>query len=504
MRKQVLLAEDEVNLRRVLGAQLARDGYDVKTAVDGQEAIELLASGHIDIVISDLRMPRVDGLTLLKHVVAHRAEIPVILITAHGTVDTAVEALKLGAFDYVTKPFDRDEFRAIVAKAARTSELRLADVGPEGEKHEISGKSRAIREVYSMIDRVAKTPSTVLITGESGTGKELIANAIHKNSDRADKPFIRVNCAAIPESLVESELFGYEKGAFTGAVGSKPGRFELADQGTLFLDEIGDIPLAMQVKLLRALQYMSFERVGGIKPIHVEVRLIAATNRDLQEAIKQGKFREDLYYRLNIVQISLPPLRERMEDIPILVSRLVARQNERLKKNVAGVSDKAMEALVSYHWPGNIRELENVIERSVLFCEDGARVEIADLPKDVFAKREASMLAPAPTSSLAPVVVVVEDAPASSPGTIASSTPVDLEAHGDDEGDDEPVASGEVGLKELVREATAKVERDLILGALSQTMGNVTHAAKLLKISRKSLQTKMKELGLREPKEDAG
>lgn len=190
MRKQILLAEDEVNLRRVLGAQLARDGYDVKTAVDGQEAIELLAGGHIDIVISDLRMPRVDGLTLLKHVVAHRPEIPVILITAHGTVDTAVEALKLGAFDYVTKPFDRDEFRAIVAKAARTSELRLADVGPEGEKHEISGKSRAIREVYSMIDRVAKTPSTVLITGESGTGKELIANAIHKNSDRADKPFI--------------------------------------------------------------------------------------------------------------------------------------------------------------------------------------------------------------------------------------------------------------------------------------------------------------------------
>jgi two-component system response regulator AtoC len=220
MRKQILLAEDEVNLRRVLGAQLARDGYDVKTAADGHEAIELLGGGQVDIVISDLRMPRVDGLTLLKHVVAHRPEIPVILITAHGTVDTAVEALKLGAFDYVTKPFDRDEFRAIVAKAARTSELRLADVGPEGEKHEISGKSRAIREVYAMIDRVAKTPSTVLITGESGTGKELIANAIHRNSDRADKAFIRVNCAAIPESLVESELFGYEKGAFTGAVGS--------------------------------------------------------------------------------------------------------------------------------------------------------------------------------------------------------------------------------------------------------------------------------------------
>jgi len=501
MRKQILLAEDEVNLRRVLGAQLARDGYDVKTAADGHEAIELLGGGQVDIVISDLRMPRVDGLTLLKHVVAHRPEIPVILITAHGTVDTAVEALKLGAFDYVTKPFDRDEFRAIVAKAARTSELRLADVGPEGEKHEISGKSRAIREVYAMIDRVAKTPSTVLITGESGTGKELIANAIHRNSDRADKAFIRVNCAAIPESLVESELFGYQKGAFTGAVGSKPGRFELADQGTLFLDEIGDIPLAMQVKLLRALQYMSFERVGGIKPIHVDVRLVAATNRDLQEAIKQGKFREDLYYRLNIVQISLPPLRERMEDIPILVARLVARQNERLKKNVSGVSDKAMEALVAYHWPGNIRELENVIERSVLFCEDGARVEVADLPKDVLVKREPP---PGAAPSIAPAAATShDDAPASSPGAIASSTPVDLEAQAED-ADEEPAAPGDVGLKELVREATSRVERDLILGALSQTLGNVTHAAKLLKISRKSLQTKMKELGLREPKDEPG
>ncbi|GAB4212350.1 MAG: sigma-54 dependent transcriptional regulator [Sandaracinaceae bacterium] len=497
MRKQILLAEDEVNLRRVLGAQLARDGYDVRTAADGQEALDQLAAGQVDIVISDLRMPRVDGLTLLKHLVAHRPEVPVILITAHGTVDTAVEALKLGAFDYVTKPFDRDEFRAIVAKAARTSELRMADVGPEGEKHEISGKSRAIREVYAMIDRVAKTPSTVLITGESGTGKELIANAIHRSSDRADKPFIRVNCAAIPESLVESELFGYEKGAFTGAVGSKPGRFELADGGTLFLDEIGDIPLAMQVKLLRALQYMSFERVGGIKPIHVDVRLVAATNRDLQEAIRQGKFREDLYYRLNIVHISLPPLRERMEDIPILVSRLVGRHNERLKKNVQGVSDKAMEVLLAYHWPGNIRELENVIERSVLFCEDGAKIDVADLPKDVFVKRDS-----APGASPGGNGGQAASGPGSSPGTAPVPPPAEPD---EDEGiDGEPVASGEVGLKELVREAAAKVERDLILGALQQTMGNVTHAARLLKISRKSLQTKMKELGLREPKEEGG
>ncbi|MCX7808033.1 MAG: sigma-54 dependent transcriptional regulator, partial [Deltaproteobacteria bacterium] len=352
MRKQILLVEDEVNLRRVLGAQLVRDGYDVKTAGDGVEALRIFEVEPIDIVISDLRMPKLDGMALLKHIVSRRPEVPVILITAHGTIDTAVEALKLGAFDYVTKPFDRDEFRAIVAKAARTSELRLADVGPEGEKYQIIGKSRAMREVYAIIERVAKTPSTVLITGESGTGKELIATAIHRSSDRADKPFIRVNCAAIPESLVESELFGYEKGAFTGAVTSKPGRFELADQGTLFLDEIGDIPLAMQVKLLRALQDRSFERVGGIKPIHVDVRLIAATNRDLGEAIRQGKFREDLYYRLNIVQIHLPPLRERKEDIPIIAARLVARQNERLKKNVLGITDRAMEVLLNHDWPG--------------------------------------------------------------------------------------------------------------------------------------------------------
>ncbi len=498
MRKQILLAEDEVNLRRVLGAQLARDGYDVKTAADGEEAIGLLAEGNVDIVVSDLRMPRVDGLTLLKHCVAEHAEIPFILITAHGTVDTAVEALKLGAFDYVTKPFDRDEFRTIVAKAARTSELRLGDVGAEGERYEISGKSRAVREIYSLIERVAKTPSTVLITGESGTGKELIANAIHKNSDRADKPFIRVNCAAIPESLVESELFGYEKGAFTGAVGSKPGRFELADQGTLFLDEIGEIPLGMQVKLLRVLQYMSFERVGGIKPIHVDVRLIAATNLDIPEAIRQGKFREDLYYRINIVQVGLPPLRERKEDIPILVTRLVQRQNERLKKSVLGVSDKAMEALLAYHWPGNIRELENVVERSVLFCEDGARVELADLPKDVLQRREPSPSSPGSATSIAPEASGAAEPPRGAGERAA--TPIDLEASAEDEL--EGGAGGELGLKERVREAAARVERDLILDALAQTMGNVTHAARLLKISRKSLQTKMKELGLREPKEE--
>ncbi len=269
-RKQILIADDEPNMRRVLAAQLMRDGYDVHTVDDGASAIETLAEHHIDVVISDLRMPKVDGMGLLKHVMVNHPDVPVIMITAHGTVDTAVEALKLGAYDFVTKPFDKTEFRNVVAKAARTRELSQTDVVPEvGElgRYDIIGQSSAMLEVYDVIEKVADTPSTVLITGESGTGKELIARALHENSARRNKPFIRVNCAAIPRDLIESELFGYEKGAFTGAVTSKPGRFELADEGTLFLDEIGEIPVNMQVKLLRALQEQEFERVGGIKTI---------------------------------------------------------------------------------------------------------------------------------------------------------------------------------------------------------------------------------------------
>ena len=480
-KKQILIADDEANLRRVLGAQLQRDGYDVLMAEDGEQALATLAEHHVDVVISDLRMPKLDGMQLLKRIVASSPELPVIIITAHGTVDTAVEALKLGAFDYVTKPFDRTEFKNVVDKASRTAELRQHET--EMEERGLIGQSLVMREIYGVIDKVADTPSTVLITGESGTGKELIARALHEKSSRQDKPFIRVNCAAIPRDLIESELFGYEKGAFTGAVTSKPGRLELADGGTLFLDEIGEIPVNMQVKLLRAIQEQEFERGGGIKTIAVDVRLIAATNRDLAQEIVEKRFREDLYYRLIVVQMRLPPLRERQGDIPLLVDHFVKRFRERLKKSrVVGLTEGAMEVLLAHPWPGNIRELENVIERAMLFS-DGERIEVGDLPPDLRTTPPSS-----PGSQVAPVVVARPE------------REVDGEALDDE--DEEPATSGDIGLKELVREAAAKVERDLIVRALQQTGHNVTHTARLLKISRKSLQTKMKELGLRETRED--
>jgi len=464
-KKQILVADDELNLRRVLEAQLKRDGYDVIAVEDGQQALDALEEHHVDVIISDLRMPKVDGMTLLKQAVADFPDVPVIIITAHGTVDTAVEALKLGAFDYITKPFEQSELRNVVGKAARTRELTQREVAPEPSepgRYRLIGQSPPMVEVYNVIEKVADTPSTVLLTGESGTGKELIARALHENSSRKDRPFIRVNCAAIPRDLIESELFGYEKGAFTGAVTSKPGRFELAHGGTLFLDEIGEIPVNMQVKLLRAIQEQEFERVGGIKTIEVDVRLVAATNRDLAQEIKQGRFREDLYYRLNVVQVRLPPLRERTSDIPLLIEHFVKRFREKLKKDVVGATDGAMQRLLAHPWPGNIRELENVIERCILFSE-GDRIDVGDLPPEVRV-----------------------DAPSS-----AASAPPPKAA---EPASDQPTP----GLKEAVREAASKVERELIVRALSQTGGNVTHTARLLKISRKSLQTKMKELGLRE------
>ncbi len=469
-RKQVLIVDDEPNLRKILSAQLSRDGYDVLTAEDGEQGLLQLREHHIDLVITDLKMPKVDGLTLLKKALEEDPELPVVLITAHGTIDTAVEALKSGAFDFVTKPFDKDEVRQIVAKALRTRELRGADVTPtatsRGARFGIIGASSGITELYAILERVADTPTTVLITGESGTGKELVARALHEHSSRKDKPFIKVNCAAIPKELIESELFGYERGAFTGAVTSKPGRFELANGGTLFLDEIGEIPIEMQVKLLRALQESEFERVGGIKTIRVDVRLVAATNRDLKKLILTGNFREDLFYRLNVVPIRLPALRERTSDIPLLVEHFLARFNERLKKDVRSVHREAMDALVQYPWPGNIRELENVVERAVLFC-DTQELTPSALPPDV---RGLPALAN----------VVLPEA--------------DLQA----------ALASEGGLKEHVKVVMSRLEKELVSRALQQTGGNVTHAARLLKISRKGLQLKMKELGLREGASDKG
>ncbi|MFI5290290.1 MAG: sigma-54-dependent transcriptional regulator, partial [Polyangia bacterium] len=369
-RPRILLADDELNLRKVLGAILARDGYEVVEASNGEQALGLVGS-DVSVLITDLRMPKLDGMGLLRRVVVEHPEIPIIMITAHGSVDSAVEAVKLGAFDYIEKPFEQSQIRQVVDKAVKTHELnrrapRPAHPAAGAGRYGLVGRSASLESVFQVIEKVADTPSTVLITGESGTGKELIARALHSNSSRKDGPFIKINCAAIPKTLMESELFGYEKGAFTGAVGSKPGRFELADQGTLFLDEIGEIPVEMQVKLLRVLQESEFERVGGIKTLKVDVRLVTATNRDLQKEVASGNFREDLFYRLNVVPIHLPPLRERSGDIPLLVEHFVSKFKERLKKQVVRVEDDALAHLVAHSWPGNIRELENVLERSIL------------------------------------------------------------------------------------------------------------------------------------------
>ncbi len=468
-KKQVLIVDDEPNLRKILAAQLSRDGYDVLLAEDGEQGLALLREHHIDLVVTDLKMPKVDGMTLLREALAEQPELPIVMITAHGTVDTAVEALKLGAFDYLTKPFDKDEVRQIVGKALKTRELAGEEAttetkGAEGARFGIIGQSPGLTELYAVLERVADSPTTVLITGESGTGKELVARALHDHSSRRGKPFIKVNCAAIPKELIESELFGYERGAFTGAVTSKPGRFELANGGTLFLDEIGEIPVEMQVKLLRALQESEFERVGGIKTMRVDVRLVAATNRDLKKLISQGAFREDLFYRLNVVSIRLPALRERATDIPLLVDHFLKKFNERLKKNVTGVEPEALDLLSAYGWPGNIRELENVMERAVLFC-DGSKLRVEDLPAELRGPNAHA------TGSVMP----------------PTDASVDLGA-----------LPADGGLKEHVKVAMSRLERDLVSRALKQTNNNVTHAARLLKISRKGLQLKMKELGLRE------
>src|SRR5437660_3118933 len=460
MADRVLVVDDEQSLRKVLAATLQREGYEVQVASDGEEALAALDRDGADVVVTDLVMPRMDGLSLLRKVVVSHPDVPVIVVTAHGRVDSAVEAMKAGDFDFVTKPVEHAELKTIIAKAARQSDLNARNVIPDvpGRRFtEIVGKGQRMLELQQIISKVADAPSTVLIQGESGTGKELVATALHEMSSRRERPFIKINCAAIPRELVEAELFGFEKGAFTGAVQSKPGRFELADGGTLFLDEIGEIPVEMQVKLLRAIQESEFERVGGVKTTRVEVRLVAATSRDLGREIGAGRFREDLYYRLNVVPIHLPPLRERREDIPLLVEHFRQKYNARLRKNVERIEDEALACLAAYAWPGNIRELENVLERTILFAE-GPRIGAGDLPASL---RKQPAEAPAAEAQVA-------------------------------------AASGPPGpLKEIVKGQVQAIERDLIVRGLEVTGGNVTRTAKLLKISRKSLQMKMKEFGLR-------
>ncbi len=459
-----LIVDDEANLRMVLRTQLQFAGYVCHVCTGGQDALATLKRvGPVDVLLTDLRMPGMDGFTLLTRVRQLDPVLPVIILTAFGSVGNAVEAVKAGAFDYIEKPFDRERLLQTLEKAVHTcrklrSSASWVDSQEPAGRHGMLGQSPQIQLLFRVLERVAQGASTVLIQGESGTGKELAAQAIVQLSDRRNLPFVRVNCAAIPENLMESEFFGHEKGAFTGAVSERPGRFELAHQGTLLLDEVGEIPLPMQAKLLRVLQEREFERVGSSRMRKVDVRVLASTNRNLQEMVAAGRFREDLFYRLNVVPIMLPPLRERKGDIPLLVQAFFDKQKKRNNRPELHLEPAVVERLTGHPWPGNIRELENLMERLALLAE-GPAVTTADLPSEF----------------------------ATPPSGVVVSA----------------MEWSESGLKDLVRRETSRIERDLILKALLNTDGNVTRTAQLLRISRKGLQLKMKELGLRDDTEEA-
>jgi len=472
MKGRVLVIDDEKNITLVMQAMLERAGFETMVYNDSQSALQIIENEDLDVVITDLYMPGPSGMDVLNYCQSNSPRLPVVLITAYGTVEAAVSALKQGAFDFITKPFDQNELINVVQKAVDThrqrekepvgilqlSEKQHAQTseGPNLFVSSIIGSSPPMQEVFKVISKIAASPSTVLISGESGTGKELVAFEIHRNSPRVKKPFVKINCAAIPATLIESELFGYERGAFTGAVTSKPGRFELANEGTLFLDEVAEMPLEMQVKLLRVLQEQEFERVGGINSINVDVRIIAATNRDLESEVKTGRFRDDLYYRLNVVPIRLPALRERKDDIDLLVKFFLQQFNVKLAKAVTSIEPIVLDALRDFPWPGNIRQLENVLERMVLMSDDSL-LRVADLPEDI--AQQANLVIPAAVSS----------------------------------------TSESASFKEIVRKQTQHLERELIEKALEETNGNITRAAEKLGLSRKGLQLKMKELGLKRP-----
>src|SRR5579863_3021419 len=372
MKKRILVVEDEDKLRRVIELQLLSAGFDVDKATTAEEGLKIV--DRADLVLTDLKLPYMDGLELLNLIRRQNTQVPVIMMTAFGSIETAVESMKAGATDFLLKPFSLDHLMQVVQKALEVSALRdenralKEELGRRYEFDNIIGRSEPMQEIFAVIERVAPTRATVLLAGESGVGKDLIARAIHFHSPRKDKPFVKINCTALPENLMESELFGYEKGAFTGANVSKPGKFEQADTGTVMLDEIGDVPANVQVKLLRILQEREFERLGSNKVQHIDVRVVAATNKDLRQALEDGTFREDLYYRLNVVPIEIPPLRERKEDIPWLSRHFVEKLAPEMGDRITGITDAAIDKLMTYHWPGNVRELENVIERSIVMA----------------------------------------------------------------------------------------------------------------------------------------
>jgi len=452
---KILIVDDETNIRLVLSAMLKKEGYSVLAATDGREALQILKANKIDVVITDLKMPNLDGMELFDRIIEQYPGIPVIIITAHGTVKTTREALKKGALDYIEKPFELEDLKNVIAKAIKTKTLnenRFFMPPEEIEGSGIIGKSKAILEVFDAIKRVSSTTTTILITGETGTGKELVADAIHFNSPRRNNPIIKINCAAISPNLMESELFGHEKGAFTGATITKPGKLEIAHKGTLFLDEVGEIPWEMQVKLLRVIQEQEFERVGGLKTIKVDVRLIAATNKNLLQDVRAGNFREDLFYRLNVFPIVLPPLRERKEDILPLVDYFIGKFNRKLGLAVSGMDDQAKEIFLRHHWPGNIRQLENLIERMMLMAA-GNILTSAEIPAEFSAGLESSTA---------------------------------------DSGEE-----SRKPFKDFIRSHIEEAERQMIVKCLEETGDNVTKAAKLLGLSRKGLQLKMIRYNLR-------
>jgi two-component system response regulator AtoC len=446
--KRVLIADDEKNMRWVLGEALTAEGYEVSEAVDGKAALSAVKESEPDLMVLDHKMPSPDGMEVLRRIRADGHTFPIIMLTAHGNVATAVEAMKAGATEYVTKPFDLDELKLAIEKAIRIGELsaeveRLrAELDQDWDVEGIVAADQRMVEVLSTVEKVAPTTATCMIYGESGTGKELIARAIHRLSPRGLKPFVEVHAGALPETLLESELFGYEKGAFTGAVMAKPGRFELANGGTLFLDEVGDISMGVQVKLLRVLQERRFERLGGTRSIDIDVRVVAATNRDLQQLIADGHFREDLFYRLNVVPITLPPLRKRRGDIPLLIAHFL----DKYKAGTKSFTPEATRMLVEYAWPGNIRELENTIERIVILAADDV-IDVGDLPSEV---RIGAI-----SATMTPVFILPEEG-------------CDLE----------------------------EVEMELIRQALDRSGGNAAKAAKLVGLTPRTLEARMQRLGI--------
>jgi two-component system response regulator HydG len=446
---KILVVDDEPSQRKMLKANLSLDGYQVFEAEDGTHAIARVSEEFFDLILMDNRMSRMDGIEALKEIKKISPLIPVIIITAHASVETAVEALQSGAHNYLIKPLDIDELRIKVQQTLEFWRLKEENILQRRrienlfDASRIVGRSQRMKDVLERVNMVAPSPTSVLILGESGTGKELIANAIHQGSPRSDRRFIKVNCAALPETLLESELFGHEKGAFTGAIGRRPGRFELADGGSIFLDEIAEMTPATQAKLLRVLQEREFEPVGSTRTVKVDIRIIAATNRNPEEEVKRGAFREDLFYRLNVVPIELPPLRERREDILLLIEHFLQIYNERNNRNLQGFHPRALDALMRYTWPGNIRELENLVERAVILTRDDY-VPFSELPE-----------------------------------AIKEASGVDI--------------SGEVRAGIPTGMTIKEMERELILKTLEDNDGNRTRTARILGITRRTLQHKLKE-----------